>query len=540
MESRIPWIKHPSVSAYLGNQTKGRDEDLRTPYFDKADRTAIKDEFTDWYSSREHLLDVSIADLERKEIPRIEASFSRKKPWKERKTDLARYYGPKHMSANSGQLDEAFECVRDHFRKNLKKYQLRPLSAETSFKMMKKSTNWGLRPEDQADQFLGGTKDKHQYLDDYINYSMSELMSIPAVLGWRGQPKLDGTTGNRVVFMMPHSISIEENRYFQPFLKMVQDSNASLGLFSALGPSEDVSFSVRSAIERTLIRKGQILSFDASKYDTSIHRDLIRYAYEIILDQFHLGDKFHPTVKRLVNIMCNTHMLTPDGIWLGRKHSVASGSIFTNIVDSIVQMIGRIYVDICLTGQSGRNALVFDQYQGDDGMHTYRFKVDINEYVDCWATLGITVNADKMAEFRVGENSQVFGHVDYLQKRYYVDTTGVVSEGVRSLARTLSGYISMERWHHDWNSYDYLSRSIMQLEEAKDHPLFKDFISWLVDFDELGLGIHEEGALSKAFGNPDRVLRNVNRIGFEFGKAHPKAWRRFRTIQVLEELGAVV
>jgi len=88
-------------------------------------------------------------------------------------------------------------------------------------------------------------------------------------------------------------------------------------------------------------------SIDHSGYDSTIHSDLIRESFSIIKTWFDLTE-IEPIsgkpVGHIFNIIeryfISTPIVMPDSqLYLGKKHGVPSGSYFTQIVDSIVNVM---------------------------------------------------------------------------------------------------------------------------------------------------------------------------------------------------------
>ena len=89
------------------------------------------------------------------------------------------------------------------------------------------------------------------------------------------------------------------------------------------------------------------LAMDYSKYDATIPRLLIRLAFKIIRENLELTEKEEVLFWRYVDHFCSNGIIMPDGyIYYGRKGGVPSGSVFTSLIDSIVNAILIEYVAI--------------------------------------------------------------------------------------------------------------------------------------------------------------------------------------------------
>lgn len=88
-------------------------------------------------------------------------------------------------------------------------------------------------------------------------------------------------------------------------------------------------------------RKRFCYSVDMSKYDASIANNLIMIAFKILKTWFEIvSDEDKRAWELIVKYFICTPIVMPDqNLYLGKRHGVPSGSYFTQIIDSIVNVI---------------------------------------------------------------------------------------------------------------------------------------------------------------------------------------------------------
>jgi len=85
-----------------------------------------------------------------------------------------------------------------------------------------------------------------------------------------------------------------------------------------------------------LTRRERLLGLDYSKFDSSVHPQLILMAFTVLSTWFTAEDRKDGRWDKMVHYFIHTPILMPDG-YVYRKHrGVPSGSYFTQLVDSIV------------------------------------------------------------------------------------------------------------------------------------------------------------------------------------------------------------
>jgi len=340
-------------------------------------------------------------------------------------------------------------------------YNLRPISLENSISKLKNNTNSGLPYFTRK----GSVKDVY-------SRKFNELrdLDLPCVMFTRTQES--GKT--RTVWGYPMADSIDEMMYFFPLL---EHQKKQIWRSALLGPVQ-VDRNITRLIDRATLTADTLVSIDFTAYDASVKTKLQHSCFEYIKALYQSSS--HQNIDRIRDRFNTIGLITPDGVKSG-SHGVPSGSTFTNEVDSIAQyLISRdIINDECI------------QIQGDDGVYCVREEV-ISPLFELFDKFGLSVNREKSyisKEFCV-----------YLQNLYdvhYRRDDGLIC-GIYPIYRALNRLLYQERWSkfEDFGilGKDYYSiRAICILENCKNHPLFKEFVQLVKDFDKYNLGFTQDG-----------------------------------------------
>jgi hypothetical protein len=142
----------------------------------------------------------------------------------------------------------------------------------------------------------------------------------------------------RPVFGYPFSMTLIESRFFYPYQEALLDSPYAPYV------SGKYDAQIGGLINEIRLISRWVLELDFSGLDGSSSAFLISKAFQIIHDCFS-WDEFD---SRDWDILVRYHMfapvLAPDGrIYYGKDHGVSSGSMFTQIIDTIITMFGFCY-----------------------------------------------------------------------------------------------------------------------------------------------------------------------------------------------------
>jgi len=161
-----------------------------------------------------------------------------------------------------------------------------------------------------------------------------------------------------------------------------------------------------------------------------------------------------------------------------RTGGVPSGSVLTNLIDSLVNLWVMYY-----SAHRLGSRVLFALSQGDDGVYTfqgYPSKADLSGVI---SELGMTMSEEK--------SMMSTECVHFLQnlhtRRYLIDGLSV---GQRPFTHILNSAMSMERDDgKEWNRDCHTIRWLQQWSEGDNHPSFHEACDWLYESDWMCKGI---------------------------------------------------
>jgi hypothetical protein len=293
--------------------------------------------------------------------------------------------------------------------------------------------------------------------------------------------------------------------------------------FSAWRDDLSVDMAITSLLEHATKLDVSIVSMDYSGFDSSVSASLIHIIFELLRYWFAERDVLR--LNLLESVFTSSGLVCPDGMWLGRDGSVPSGSALTNLIDSLVNLVAGLFVARVLGVQ-----LVRYEVLGDDSVFLFSRSLPGAEISQAVKELGLETNPDKVW---VSKES-----AHYLQRlhsiNYQIDG---VCRGVRSLYRTLSGMMSYERWTSEgWSGYMDTARWIMQAENARWHPRFRDFVRFMRAGDRILLSGLDPVEIFKRAGGSDKVRSVLSIASFPFNVQNPEGVNSFVTTRFLRSL----
>lgn len=166
-------------------------------------------------------------------------------------------------------------------------------------------------------------------------------------------------------------------------------------------------------------------SVDYSAFDSSIPAWMIRDSFSIIREKFdfskmQVGDAIvevdveeqENQFRKMVHYFINTPIRNSDGRRFQKDHGVPSGSMFTNIIDTMVNYLATQTLCELVFEQEPLITLVF----GDDTFLTVRDTciLDLQAYAETAQNIfGLTVNVGKSVATRNPRNVHFLGYFNY-------------------------------------------------------------------------------------------------------------------------------
>jgi hypothetical protein len=243
-----------------------------------------------------------------------------------------------------------------------------------------------------------------------------------------------------------------------------------------------------------------ILSVDFKSFDVSVPEVVLDLVFEIIEGWMTVESR--PLIRFIKEAFMRTGILCPGEYFAGsaRTGGVPSGSVMTNLVDSLVNLWVMHYA-----AARASSSVLFALAQGDDGVYTFQGTPSMHDLAEAVSELGMTISEDKSIM-----DSEVVHFLQDLHTRdYLIDGVNV---GVRPLQHVLNSAMSMER--NDGKSWDRSCDTVRWLQqwgEALYHPRFPEFCDWLYHNDWLCEGLLERLRVDGVTERLKEILSNVNR-----------------------------
>lgn len=153
---------------------------------------------------------------------------------------------------------------------------------------------------------------------------------------------------SRLIWGYPMSMTLIEGTIAKPLLSYLKGGSTPMAFAMT---NKTLGMKILSASQS----KRYFYSLDASQFDSSIQKAMIQVAFSIIRTWYDCSEKFGDTnmsIGEVIDIIeeyfIHTPIVMPTGnkevkgegiLHLGKKHGVPSGSYFTQLVDSIVNVI---------------------------------------------------------------------------------------------------------------------------------------------------------------------------------------------------------
>nr|AWY11052.1 putative RNA-dependent RNA polymerase [Galbut virus] len=202
----------------------------------------------------------------------------------------------------------------------------------------------------------------------------------------------------RPVWAYPLSIVCAEARFALPFIDALKEQkigvNTAYGMEMMKGGMEWLDIQVKEA---KYIDPGcKFLFTDYTAFDSSVPSWLIRECFKIVMDCFYknLSPGDYQVFSKIVSYFINTPIRNSDGRRLRKLHGIPSGSMFTNIIGTMVNFIVSRYIikKMCCSDT------LFDLYFGDDACIAVRNSTllnikDLNAAANYY--FGMTINIKK-------------------------------------------------------------------------------------------------------------------------------------------------
>jgi len=198
----------------------------------------------------------------------------------------------------------------------------------------------------------------------------------------------------RLVWGYPVEMTMLESRFARPLIDYFLGSISPMCFGrSKFKIASDINFKVCTG------EPGKIpYALDFSGFDSTIPAQLIEKAFEILSTWFDLRDRERFGWEKIVHYFIHTPIVMPDGnLYVGKKCGVPSGSYFTQLIDSIVNVILIFAISRKLGFDLGANSLLV---LGDDSIFEADGSLSLHDIARALGSYGIKLNVEKS---RIGQ-----------------------------------------------------------------------------------------------------------------------------------------
>ena len=461
-------LPNPNLRSYFHRTVTGNSADYRPPFWKgksrpqvlemwqrRLDSSRLKREFPGLYSY----------EMEMKEKV---GPMSIQLPLDMRLESIEAYFATPKAEPIS---QEAIDATIDFFSGV---NGIRPRSREKTIANMRLSTNSGSPYFTKRREVVDLPQDGYEYC---------------AVLGWRGQEGgiSDDDVKQRVIWMMPFNLNVEELSIYQPLIEAVQNCN----LIPAYVSMDAVDRRVTSLFD-SKPKSDVVICTDFSKFDQHFQKVMQDAAKEIIGA---FGDGFEDWLERTFPQKFTLPLVCSGSLMYTGEHGMGSGSGGTNFDECLAHK--ALQFEAALTNNAKLNPS--SMAYGDDGILTYP-GITVDQIIESYSKHGQEMNPDKQMV------SQTECVVLRRWHSVYYRQNGVMV-GVYATFRALGRLLAQERFYDPdkWNAKMVTLRAWSIIENCKYSPVFEDFVNFVMEGDKYKLGTLIPGF----FTNIDSIVKEA-------------------------------
>lgn len=467
-------LPNPGLRAYLDRVERGNDEEYRTTFFKGKTLEDILKGWEVYLKPIEHEWP-SLYEFEN-DLRKKVGPMSIMKPLRERISDVDSYYDSIHLESKPIS-NEAIAAVVNKFNP-LRGLRIR--GQDHTIRVMRKSTNSGLPYFTKRRTVLHKTVPC--YLESGYQVLDGKKWKIAAVLGWRGQeggPELNDVK-QRVVWMFPFAVNIEELRLYQPLIESCQKFNLVPAWVGMDAVDERITQLFDSKSEDDLI-----VCTDFSKFDQHFNSDMQLGAKRILDALFTHDSTYNYWMNEVFGVKYNIPLLCSREIMRTGDHGMGSGSGGTNADETLAHSALQFEAALQHNKTLNPNSMCL----GDDGLLSYP-GITVEDVVRVYSSHGQEMNIDKQYASK---------HDCVYLRRWHHTNYRIqgVCVGVYSTYRALGRLAEQERYYDPevWGPKMVALRQLSILENVKYHPLREQFVDYCMKGDKFRLGLDIPGFL---------------------------------------------
>lgn len=489
-------LPNPSLLAYFGRTDKGNQEDYRPPFWEGKSRDEVVEQWTTILEAGK--IDAIVPGLMayEEEMRNKIGPLSVQEPLEARIPKIEEYY--EDIELKSVPIDE--RAIKA-FALKVRPVKVQARSFANTIRHMRLNTNSGAPYFMKRRSVSGAEAISHQL--EWSNKLTSERGELlPATLGWRGQeggPNVDDVK-QRVLFMFPFIYNVMELTYYQPLVETWQHYH--------INSAYESQRAVEVKLTRLFDTKGDeyCVCTDFTGFDQHFNPDLQEEARKLLDYQIYDGRnwlQFTFPIKYRIPLVCDRTLMYTG------NHGMGSGSGGTNFDECLAH--GAMQEEAAI--RKGVTLNPYSNAYGDDGYLSYP-GIDVDDVISTYSSHGQVMNPSKQM---VDKHSAV-----YLRRYFhdsYRDKDGIML-GVYSTERALGRLLGQERYvsfapgSGEYARYVVL-RALSIIENCNAHPMFKEFIEFVLKGDRYKLGLAIPGFLDSLGAEVKKAMEaDTDLLGF--------------------------
>ena len=471
-------LPNPGLESYFDRVRVGNQEEYRTTFYKGK---SVQEILELWQPTLDQL------ENEWPQLLKFENDLREKvgplsimKPLKDRIEDIDSYYDS--ILLESKPISQSAEAAVIREWSDLR--GLQPRSQTKTVDLMKKSTSSGNPFFTKRKAVTDKTIPCHlKFIEDNaIQHLPGKDWLSCAILGWRGQEggPTDEDVKQRVVWMFPYAINIEELRFYQPAIEIAQRSD--------LVPAWVSMESVDKHITKMFDTKGAndlVIGTDFTKFDQHFNQHMQQSAYNIIQHIMNNSADSRYWLNEVFPIKYSIPLAIQMNQLRFGLHGMASGSGGTNFDETVVHR--ALQYECAMSHHQKLNP--YSQCLGDDGVITYP-GITVEHVMQTYTSHGQEMNESKQY---VSTHDCIYLR-RWHDKDYRVDGVCV---GVYATMRAIGRLCEQERFYDPevWGPKMVALRQLSIIENCKYHPYFEQFVQFCMKGDKFRLGLDIPGFL---------------------------------------------
>lgn len=303
-----------------------------------------------------------------------------------------------------------------------------------------------------------------------------------AVLGWRGQEggPLPSDVKQRVVWMFPFAVNLEELRVYQPLVETAQ----KYSIIPAWVSMDEVDAHMTKLFS-TKSKDDLVVCTDFTAFDQHFNIGMQNTAYRCLEQILAPNSLTANWLRHIFPIKYNIPLMYNYGCLMRGRHGMGSGSGGTNADETLAHRALQHEAAQAV----GAKLNPWSMCLGDDGVISYP-GITVDDVVRSYTKHGLEMNTSK----------QYASTQDATFLRRWYSTTYVIDgicRGVYPSMRALGRLKYMERWMDPeiWSPKMVALRQLSILENCKWHPMKEQLVAFCMKRDKYRLGIDIPGFL---------------------------------------------